>query len=219
MSRVGRTIRRRWPRLLRGCGHGLLPQRKGFPVGGDAHAAKDECRRRLEQGMAAVFPFRLRANDAHAVGAERKYRKCCCVGKSRLPLKALYEWRKAWRRAESTGDSCLHVPVPEARMMCADVPSVLERHENCDERARSYEERVGERLLHTNRKSLVVECNGSHWYMLHHRPDGREVFYPVLFAKMPAETIGRSLSGGVTDWYCTKFPCVAQGGRARKTSA
>ena len=53
----------------------LRPQRKGFPVGGDAHAAKDEWRCRFEQGLAAVLPFRFRANDAHAVGAERKNRE------------------------------------------------------------------------------------------------------------------------------------------------
>ena len=109
MRRAGGAIRRRWARLLRGCGHGLLPQRKGFPVCGNAHAAKDEWRCRFEQGMAAVLPFRFRANDAHAVGAERKNRECRRVGEARLAVEAFDERRELWGGTEFSGNSCLHV--------------------------------------------------------------------------------------------------------------
>ena len=126
--RAGRAIRRRSPRLLRGCGHGLLPQSKGFPVGWDAHAAKDEWRRRLEQGMAAVFPFRFRANDAHAVGAERKNRESRRVGEARLTVEAFDERGELWITPNSTCERGDDVEVPEARVVGADVAGVLQRH-------------------------------------------------------------------------------------------
>ena len=114
VRRAGGAIRRRWARLLRGCGHGLLPQRKGFPVCGNAHAAKDEWRCRFEQGMAAVLPFRFRANDAHAVGAERKNRECRRVGEARLAVEAFDERRELWITPNFTCERGDDVEVPEA---------------------------------------------------------------------------------------------------------
>ena len=73
----------------------LLPKRKRFPVGGCAHAAKDERRCRLEQGAAAFLPLRFGAYDAHAVGTERKNREGRSVGEARLAVEAFHERRKA----------------------------------------------------------------------------------------------------------------------------
>ena len=79
-----RRSRRRW----------LCPQRKGFPIGGGAHAAKNERRCCLEQVAATVFPFGFGANNAHAVGAERKDCECRSVSERRLAVKAFDERRK-----------------------------------------------------------------------------------------------------------------------------
>ena len=95
-------------------GMGLLPQRKGFPVGGDAHAAKDEWRCRFEQGMAAVLPFRFMANDVHAVGAERKNRKRRRIGEACLTVEAFDERGELWITPNFTCERGDDVEVPEA---------------------------------------------------------------------------------------------------------
>ena len=87
----------------RGRWRGLLPQRKRFPVGGDAHAAKDEWRCRPEQGMAAVLPFGFRPDDAQAVGAERKNRERRRVGEARLTVETFDERRELWCGTELSG--------------------------------------------------------------------------------------------------------------------
>ena len=185
MRRAGGAIRRRWARLLRGCGHGLLPQRKGFPVCGNAHAAKDEWRCRFEQGMAAVLPFRFRANDAHAVGAERKNRECRRVGEARLAVEAFDERRELWGGTELSGNSCLHVSVPETRMVGADISRILERHEKSGECAWPHKECVGNCLLDIDGKSFVIKGDSAHRHVFKHGPHGRIVFDSVLEEKVP----------------------------------
>ena len=123
---------------------GLLPQCECCPIRWDTHAAQDEWRCCLEQGAASVFPFGFRANDAHAVGTERKNRECRRVGERRLAVETFDKWRESRGRAKLSGDSRFHVPVPKTRMVSADVSCILERHEKCDESAWPDEECVGD---------------------------------------------------------------------------
>ena len=261
----------------------LRPQRKGFPVGGDAHAAKDEWRRRLEQGAAAVLPFRFWADDSHAVCAERKDRKCCRVGErivdnsifaAQMPYVSLVfcfvdsignmveeffvlgrsefgeilvfdvcERIRVVRRMEFD-DECanghfdlcesIHCHKSEMAVEGVYVPDGSKRGLGAVAVAVRISERCkisGETIVpygvkemneggfvryKSTRNKQISKLFVAPWLFREHN---RVCHSSSPSKKMPAATIGRSLSGGVTGRYCTKLPCVAQEGRARKTSA
>lgn len=164
---------------------GLLPKRKRFPVGGCAHAAKDERCCGLEQGVAAFFPLGFGAYDAHAVGAERKNRECRRVSEARLAVEAFNKRREARGASNPLREGGDNVEVPEARMVCADVPCVLQGHEPLPEYVGADMEHVGNRFLDIIGETVVVECNRSKRHDFHHRPDWRIVRDAVLGRKMP----------------------------------
>ena len=67
----------------------LLPNRERLPVGGEAHATKDERIGGFKKRTATITPLALRPNNRKTVGAEREKRENGCVCVRRLKAEHL----------------------------------------------------------------------------------------------------------------------------------